>query len=75
MIGAGHMGRYHAEKLAALRGVKLVAVADADRTRAETLAAKLGAAPMTDYREIFGKADAAVIAVPTDRHHAVGAEQ
>jgi predicted dehydrogenase len=65
------MGRYHAEKLAALRGVKLVAVADADRTRAETLAAKLGAAPMTDYREIFGKADAAVIAVPTDRHHAV----
>ena len=71
VIGAGHMGRYHAEKLAALRGVKLVAVADADRTRAETLAAKLGAAPMTDYREIFGKADAAVIAVPTDRHHAV----
>jgi predicted dehydrogenase len=68
------MGRYHAEKLGALRGVKLVAVADADRSRAETLAAKLGASPMTDYREIFGKADAAVIAVPTDRHHRIARE-
>jgi len=65
------MGRYHAEKLAALRGVKLVAVVDADGAKARMLAEKLGAAALTDYREIFGKADAAVIAVPTDRHHAV----
>jgi hypothetical protein len=71
VIGAGHMGRYHAEKLAALRGVKLVAVVDADGARAAALAEKLGGIPLKDYREIFGKADAAVIAVPTDRHHAV----
>jgi predicted dehydrogenase len=65
------MGRYHAEKLAALRGVKLVAVVDADAARAAALAAKVGSTPLTDYRAIFGRADAAVIAVPTDRHHAV----
>jgi len=65
------MGRYHAEKLAALRGVKLVAVVDADAARAAALAAKVGSTPLTDYRGIFGRADAAVIAVPTDRHHAV----
>jgi predicted dehydrogenase len=65
------MGRYHAEKLAALRGVKLVAVVDADRARAVAVSEKVGAAAFSDYREIFGKADAAIVAVPTDRHHAV----
>jgi len=74
VIGAGHMGRYHAEKFAALRGSKLVAVVDADGARAAALAEKLGAKPLTDYRETFGKVDAAVIAVPTDRHHAVARE-
>ena len=74
VIGAGHMGRYHAEKFAALRGTKLVAVVDADGARAAALAEKLGAKPLTDYRETFGEVDAAVIAVPTDRHHAVARE-
>jgi len=71
VIGAGHMGRYHAEKFAALGGVQLVAVVDADGARAAALAEKLGTKPLTDYRELFGKVDAAVIAVPTDRHHLV----
>jgi predicted dehydrogenase len=71
IIGAGHMGRYHAEKFAALPGVKVAAIVDADAARAAALAEKLGAKPLTDYRALFGLADAAVIAVPTDRHHAV----
>ena len=71
VIGAGHMGRYHAEKLARLSGVDLVAVVDADASRAAAIAQKLGSASLSDYREIFGKADAAVIAVPTDRHHEI----
>ena len=74
VIGAGHMGRYHAEKFAALRGTKLIAVVDADGARAAALAEKLAVRPLTDYREVFGKVDAAVIAVPTDRHHAVARE-
>jgi predicted dehydrogenase len=74
VIGAGHMGRYHAEKFAALRGVKLLAVVDADGGRAAALAEKVHAPALSDYREVFGKADAAVIAVPTDRHHAVARE-
>ena len=74
VIGAGHMGRYHAEKFAALRGAKLAAVVDADGARAAALAEKLDSTALTDYREVFGKADAAVIAVPTDRHHAVARE-
>jgi predicted dehydrogenase len=69
VIGAGHMGRYHAEKLARLK--RLVGVVDADPARARALTDKLGGAPMSDHRELFGKVDAAVIAVPTDRHHAI----
>ncbi|HEX7054434.1 MAG TPA: Gfo/Idh/MocA family oxidoreductase [Burkholderiales bacterium] len=71
VIGAGHMGRYHAEKLARIAGVQLAGVVDADAARAQALAAKLGCPSFSHHREILGKADAAVVAVPTDRHHAV----
>jgi predicted dehydrogenase len=67
VIGAGHMGRYHAQKLARLPGVELVGVVDADLARAQAL----GAPAFDDYRAVFGSADAAVIAVPTDKHHAI----
>lgn len=63
------MGRYHAQKLARL--TQLVGVVDADPARARELADQVGGAALSDYRELFGKADAAVIAVPTDRHHAI----
>jgi len=65
------MGRYHAQKLAARSDCKLAAVADVERARAETLAAAHGCPAFTDYRGIFGLADAAVISVPTERHREV----
>jgi predicted dehydrogenase len=46
-------------------------VADADRARAEAVAAAHGCAALTDYREVLGRADAAVVAVPTERHREV----
>jgi len=61
VIGAGHMGRYHAEKFARLPGVELAAVVDRDPARAE----------ISDFRKILDRVEAAVIAVPTDRHHEV----
>jgi predicted dehydrogenase len=69
VVGAGHMGRYHAEKFAARGDCRLVAVVDVDRARAEALATKLGCPFVMNYREVFGKADAVVISVPTERHH------
>ncbi len=55
------MGRYHAEKLARLPGVELAAVVDPDPAKAS----------ISDYRTILDRVEAAVIAVPTDRHHEV----
>jgi len=65
------MGRYHAAKLAARSDCKLAAVVDLDHARAEALAAKHGCPSFADYKAVFGIADAAVISVPTERHHEV----
>ena len=61
VIGAGHMGRFHAEKFSRLPGVELAAVVDPDPARAK----------VSDFRKVIGEIDAAVIAVPTNLHHEV----
>ncbi len=71
VLGAGHMGRYHAEKLAARSDCKLVAVADLDTARAQAIAGKHACPAFSDYRKAIGLADAAVVSVPTERHHEV----
>jgi predicted dehydrogenase len=71
VIGVGHHGRHHARILAGMPEVDLVAVVDPCRANAETVAKALGVAALSDPRELVGKVDAAVIAVPTVHHHAV----
>lgn len=71
VIGVGYLGQFHAEKLAALEDVELVAVVDADAARAKAVAAKLGCEALADPADLAGRVDLASIAVPTDRHHAV----
>jgi predicted dehydrogenase len=71
VLGVGYMGKFHAEKFAALKGAELVAVADADAARAAEIGRSLGCAHVTDYRDLLGKVDAACIAVPTERHYEV----
>ncbi|HTQ76841.1 MAG TPA: Gfo/Idh/MocA family oxidoreductase [Burkholderiales bacterium] len=71
VIGAGYMGRFHAEKLAACAGAELVAVVDADAQRAAEVAARTGGGHGADYRPWLARIDAACVAVPTERHAAV----
>ena len=68
VIGAGHLGRYHAEKYAALKDVELVAVCDLNRDRAQQVAAIHGAASLADYRELRDRVDAVTIAADTSAH-------
>ena len=71
VIGVGYMGKFHAEKFAASGDAQLVAVVDADGVRAEQIAGSLGCGHATDYRQLLHRLDAACVAVPTERHHAV----
>jgi predicted dehydrogenase len=72
VIGVGHLGRHHARLYAGLPDVELVAVADIQSARAQEIAALYNTRPYTDYRELFGRIDAASLAVPTVDHARIG---
>lgn len=71
VVGVGHFGRFHAEKIAGLGRARLVAVSDTDPERAAEVAAAHGAEPVTDYRALIGNVDAVSVAVPTVSHYGV----
>ncbi len=71
VIGAGYLGRFHAQKYATLPRCELVAVADPDRAARERIGAELSVETVADHRELLGRIDAASIATPTPTHHAV----
>jgi predicted dehydrogenase len=82
VIGAGHMGKLHAQKIVGLQEagaeVCVGAVLDVDPLRADELGAKVGARAFTDLDELFGTGrpgspaarwvDAVIVAVPTSSH-------
>ncbi|MDX9740749.1 MAG: Gfo/Idh/MocA family oxidoreductase [Gammaproteobacteria bacterium] len=72
VIGTGYLGRFHAEKYAAIPGSRLVAVVDADAARAAEIGGKLGVDWAADYRELEGRVDAVSVAVPTPLHYEIG---
>ena len=74
VIGVGYLGKFHAEKYSGMDNVRLVGVADIDRSRAEDVAARFGTRAFTDYRELLGRVDAVSIVVPTESHFKVGLE-
>ncbi len=71
VIGTGYLGKFHAEKYAALPDCELVAVVDVNEDSAKAVADKLGAKALTDYHSLLGEVDAVSIVVPTTLHHAV----
>jgi predicted dehydrogenase len=71
VVGVGHLGRFHAEKYAALDGVRLAGVVDRDPERAREVASALGVDVFPDHRALAGAVDCASVAVPTAGHAAV----
>jgi predicted dehydrogenase len=69
VIGVGHLGRHHVRLLATMPDVTCVAAVDLvpERAAAAALAAP-GMEALTDYRTLFGRVDAVVVAVPTTAH-------
>jgi len=73
VVGAGVMGRYHANNYAALRGVDLVAVADPEPQRRAEALSSFDCRAYRSVEEMLAaeSIDAASVAVPTSLHFAV----
>lgn len=71
VVGAGHLGRFHAQKYAKIADCELVAVCDVDIARAQVVADEVHTVVLSDYRELVGKVDAVMIAAPTTFHYEI----
>jgi len=71
VVGAGYLGKFHAEKYAQLTNCDLVAVVDTDEQTANDVASRYGGEAHTDYQSLLGNVDAVSIVVPTSLHHSV----
>ncbi len=71
VIGVGYLGKFHAQKYAAMDDVDLVGVVDVDEAIAGRVAATCNTKPYTDYLQLLDHVDAVSVVVPTTYHHPV----
>jgi predicted dehydrogenase len=71
VVGAGYLGRFHAQKYASEAGCRLVAVADTRPEARAALAQELGTTAVADHRELLGKVDAVSVVTTTPAHFAI----
>jgi len=71
VIGAGYLGRFHAQKFALLPESQLVAVVDVLEEAREQVAAEAGCRAVDDYRDVLDEVEAVSIATPTPLHHPI----
>ena len=68
VIGVGRMGKYHVGILSELPEVELTSVVDIDSKSRKVIEENYGTPSFENYKDIYGKVDAAVVAVPTGLH-------
>jgi predicted dehydrogenase len=71
VVGAGYLGRFHAQKYASEEGCRLAAVVDTRPEAREALAKELGTTAVADHRELLGKVDAVSVVTTTPAHFAI----
>lgn len=71
VIGAGYLGKLHAEKYALIPHAELIGVSDITRERAEELASRLKTEPFSSYRDLIGRVDAVSVVTPTETHSSI----
>src|ERR1039458_611004 len=72
VIGAGQFGKNHCRVIHESERAELAAVVDMNPERAAEMAAAYGARAFTDFRQVTGLVDAAVVAAPTTAHEPIG---
>lgn len=71
VIGAGYLGKFHAEKYAKMNDVDLVGIVDINQAQAETIAAKVNTKAYASHTDVLDQVDAVSVVVPTPAHFAV----
>jgi predicted dehydrogenase len=71
VIGAGHLGKIHAKLAKQLDQAQLVAVVDPVEASRAAVSADLQVPTFADYHPVLDQFDAAIVATPTQFHHAV----
>ncbi|MCR4294048.1 MAG: Gfo/Idh/MocA family oxidoreductase [Elusimicrobia bacterium] len=72
VVGAGKMGTHHARALSKLPEVELVGVCDTNVWKAQLAAWQSNTVAVRDYKDVLGRVDAVIVAVPTPLHYEVG---
>lgn len=72
VVGCGAFGRNHLRVVRDSERAHLVAAVDLDAAKAQAGATEFGGEALTDIAGLRGKADAAIVAVPTTLHAEVG---
>lgn len=71
VIGAGYLGRFHAQKYQLLNEVELSGVCDINADICLAVANELGVPAFLNYQDLFGKVDAVSIAATTKVHYEI----
>ena len=73
VIGAGHFGRFHAQKIAQSQRAALVGLTAVDAPRAALVGRELGGVPAMGLADLMATADAVIIATPAETHFDIAA--
>ena len=68
VIGAGKLGKRHAEVYSKMSGIELVGVCDIHEDRAKESASHCRTKAFTDHRQLLNLVDAVSIVVPSEKH-------
>lgn len=71
VVGAGYLGKFHAQKYAQLPDSELVAVCDVNTDIARAVATEHGVPVLSDLHHLLDQVDAVSIVVPTQKHYDV----
>jgi predicted dehydrogenase len=72
VIGLGHMGKIHLNKLMTFEDVEVSAVVDVNMALAKELSLKTGMIACENYHEAIPSCDGAIIASTTETHYTIG---
>lgn len=71
VVGVGHFGSYHCEKIKVIPEASLEAVVDVDFDHAKAVAERFDTRALNSLAALSDVADAAIVAVPSNKHHLV----